>query len=100
MDMKLPLRYFLIISILLGAVAIPVGWRSYQKWRADKIERLEKELAELLYNDPRPGVPHFSDAPIPSPSPTQVAERKRWEQRVEQIINRLKHDVCDRKISE
>ncbi len=43
--MKLPLRYFLIISILLGAVAIPVGWRSYQKWKANEIERMEKELA-------------------------------------------------------
>ena len=37
--MKLPLRYFLIISILLGAVAIPVGWRLYQKWKAAEIER-------------------------------------------------------------
>ena len=44
--MKLPLRYFLIISILLGAVAIPVGWRSYQKWKDQRlqaeVERLEK----------------------------------------------------------
>lgn len=44
-EMKLSLRYFLIISILLGAVAIPVGWRSYQNWKAREIERLEKEKA-------------------------------------------------------
>jgi len=47
--MRLPLRYFLVLSILVGGVAMPVGWRSYQKkWKADEIERLRKARQRWL----------------------------------------------------
>ena len=31
--MKLPLKYFLLICLLLGAVVAPIGYRKYQEWK-------------------------------------------------------------------
>ena len=45
--MKLSLRTFLVLALLLGAFGVPWGWQAYQAWRAEEIQRLQRELAEL-----------------------------------------------------
>ena len=85
--MKLPLRYFLIISILLGAVAIPVGWRAYQKWKDQRlqaeVERLEEELTEAMM------LLKAGDFLTPSQEPLVSPAQQRLESRVTEIEDRL-----------
>ena len=79
--MKLPLRYFLIACLLLGAIGVPLGWRVYQARqlrlaaeKAAEIESLEKELAEVSAN-----VPPNVDLDIPfdvGPLPTVRADKR------------------------
>ena len=45
--MKLPVRYFLILCLLLGAVVVPAGWRKHREWRQAEIKRLGLELEML-----------------------------------------------------
>ena len=74
--MKLPLRYFLVVSILLGAAAIPVGWRSYQKWKVAEVERLETERGEL-WDQP---LPNMAEYHVPSSvSASAGGEEGRWQ---------------------
>lgn len=66
--MRLPLRYFLLACLLLGAVGVPWGWRVWESRRAAEIERLEKELGELLSDHP-PGPNEVYVFPAGEPKP-------------------------------
>ena len=84
--MKLPLRYFLAVSIFLGAIGLPWGYRIYQERREAEIERLEKEWFELWVNEPQLpfvsslGVTGYADSPA----------HQQWEERMRAIEARLK----------
>ena len=93
---RLSIRTFLVLCLLLGAVAIPVGWRSYQKWKAAEIERLEKELAEAWQEEPSdflrvqttspfPGTTSWVYLPGSPPNPAHV----KWKQRIKTMEDRL-----------
>lgn len=88
--MKLPLKYFLLACLLLGAIGIPWAWRAYQARRAAEIQRFEKELRLLRENEP---VGRFSDQYRFSSGPVYVApdsnERKQWQQQVADLESRL-----------
>ena len=84
---RFSIRAFLLLCLLLGAVGVPWAWRTYQARRAAEIERLEKELSELLVNQPTlfPYIDYGRDD-RDDPVYLEYLERAR---RVEQIEDRL-----------
>lgn len=86
---KLPLRYFLIACLLLGAIGVPWGWKVWQKGIANKrnaeIEKLWAELAAAReIEDPEKGLgkPHW----FPKPSNAVLKKIAKIADKLEALI--------------
>ena len=80
--MRLNLRTFLIVSVFLGAVAIPVGYKSLQARREAEIERLATKLKKLWAEEP---FDEMWDGNQVTSNPFYVA----WERKVAKLESRL-----------
>ena len=84
-QMKLPLKYFLVLSLLLGAVALPLGYKYFKARREAEIERLTERLEELWIRYEQPHEPHDSNPLYGSfPLDIEVGKYQRRQRRIEQ----------------
>jgi len=60
--MRRSLRLFLVVSLLVGAVGLPLAWRSYLKWKTAEVKRLKEELARLWEDESH--FEHYDDGSL------------------------------------
>ena len=84
---RFSVRTLVVICLLVGAVAIPVG---YQKRKADEIERLEQELAQRCNELQLYLAQHSGGSSLPgAPPPTIATPPPRLLEPIERIEDRL-----------
>ena len=92
--MRIPLRYFLAICFLIGAVALPLAIHAVQEQRAKQAETetLKKKLTELLRNEPSE-FGEIGAGTIPVDvlvMPPRNPAHAEWRERVMELESRLK----------
>ena len=96
--MRLPLRYFLLLTLLLGAVGVPWAWNTYQahlesRKRVAEIDQLKSQLKKEYKNMPT----QFGSRPLLNTrGQPLISTYFEWELRVDKLEDRLEQLTGER----